>query len=243
MRSLKDGLRRTWAAGVSVAKGTVKSGKSDRLPYETDEARAILDAAAKLPVDGPRGGADHYLPMILAYSGMRLAEAGGLRCQDVRKVDGIWAFVIESTEVRRIKTTSSRRNVVVHSALIEAGLLEYVERQRAAGHERLFPTLRANGLNSLGNVFGKCYSRWSRKLVPDRRKTAHSWRHTVATKLRQANVREDLMDELLGWTQTKMAARYGQWAHGAGEAGGHRADCVLKRLLTTIAEERHGFSL
>ena len=50
------------AAGVSVAKGTVK-GKSDRSSYETDEARAILDAAAKLPVDGPRGGADHHLPM------------------------------------------------------------------------------------------------------------------------------------------------------------------------------------
>src|SRR4029077_10626898 len=96
-----------------------------------------------------------------------------------------------------------------HSALIEAGLLNYVTRQRTSGSDRVFPTLRANGLNSLGNVFGKFYSRWSRKLVPDRRKTAHSWRHTVATKLRQANVREDLMGELLGRTQTKMASRYG----------------------------------
>lgn len=196
------------AAGVSVAKGTVK-GKSDRLPYETDEARAILDAATKLPLDGPRGGADRYLPLILAYSGMRLAEASGLRCADVKMLDGVWVFVVENNEERRIKTASSRRNVPIHSALIEAGLLEYVERQRTAGVERVFPTLRANGLNSLGNVFGKFYSRWSRKLVPDRRKTAHSWRHTVATKLRQANVREDLMGELLGWTQTKMASRYG----------------------------------
>jgi len=195
-------------AGVSVAKGTVK-GKSDRLPYETEEARAILDAAAALPIDGPRGGADRYLPMILAYSGMRLAEAGGMRCQDVRQQDGVWVFVVEHTEERRIKTASSRRVVPIHSALVKAGLLDYVERQRQQGHTRLFPTLRANGLNSLGNVFGKFYSRWSGKLVPDRRKTAHSWRHTVATKLRQANVREDLMDELLGWTQTKMAARYG----------------------------------
>ena len=197
------------AAGVSVAKGTVKRGKSDRLPYETNEARALLAAAAELPIDGPRGGADRWLPMILSHSGMRLAEAGGLRCADVRRQDDVWVFVVENTEERRIKTASSRRSVPIHSKLIEAGLLDYVTRQRTSGSDRLFPTLKANGLNSLGNVFGKFYSRWSRKLVPDRRKTAHSWRHTVATKLRQANVREDLMDELLGWTQTKMASRYG----------------------------------
>jgi integrase len=88
-------------------------------------------------------------------------------------------------------------------------LLEYVERQRAAGRDRLFHTLRANTAGSITDGFGQYYGRWARTFVPDRRKTAHSWRHTVATKLRQSNVREDLMDELLGWTQTKMASRYG----------------------------------
>jgi integrase len=190
-------------AGLSVAaKGT--NGKSDRLPYETNEARALLTAAATMP-EGP----NKYLPMILAYSGMRLSEAGGLRCDDVKKVDGVWMFSVEENADRRIKTASSRRVVAIHSKLIEAGLLVYADARRAAGHDRLFHTLRASIFNGIANAWGKFYSRWSRKIVPDRKKTAHSWRHTVATKLRQANVREDLMDELLGWTRSAMNARYG----------------------------------
>src|SRR5262249_30678600 len=58
------------AAGLSIRGAT--NGKSDRLPYDTHEARALLDAAALLP-EGP----NRFLPMILAYSGMRLSEAGG----------------------------------------------------------------------------------------------------------------------------------------------------------------------
>jgi integrase len=167
-------------AGVSVAKGAARgNGKSDRLPYDTEEAKALLAAAAELS-EGPK----RYVPMILAYTGMRMAEAGALRCQDVKEQDGVWSFVVESTEERRLKTASSRRVVPVHSALVKAGLLDYVTRQRAAGAERLFPTLRRDIFAALTGAYAKWLGRWSRKIVPDRRKTAHSWRHVVATKLR-----------------------------------------------------------
>jgi integrase len=69
--------------------------------------------------------------------------------------------------------------------------------------------LSADAYGSMGAAWGKWYARFARKLVPDRRKVAHSWRHTVATKLRRAGVREDVMDELLGWTSAKMNRRYG----------------------------------
>jgi len=193
------------ATGLSI-RGVNGGGKSARLPYETDEARALLDAAATLD-EGP----NRYLPVILAYSGMRLSEAGGLRSGDVKKLDNTWVFSVEDSEVRRVKTASSRRLVPIHSKLIDAGLLDYAERQRAAGRDRLFHTLRAgtSSLNTVTTSWGKWYSRWARRFVPDRRKVAHSWRHTVATKLRQANVREDLMDELLGWSRASMNARSG----------------------------------
>jgi integrase len=102
----------------------------------------------------------------------------------VKEQDGVWSFVVESTEERRLKTASSRRVVPVHSALVKAGLLDYVTRQRAAGAERLFPTLRRDIFAALTGAYAKWLGRWSRKIVPDRRKTAHSWRHVVATKLR-----------------------------------------------------------
>jgi Domain of unknown function (DUF6538)/Phage integrase SAM-like domain len=52
------------ATGLSIRGGATAGGKSDRLPYETTEARALLDAAAALP-EGP----NKFLPMILAYHG------------------------------------------------------------------------------------------------------------------------------------------------------------------------------
>src|SRR5262249_17741521 len=137
------------AAGLSLGRGAasrVNGVKSDRLPYETDEARALLSAAAELP-EGPQ----RYLPMILAFTGMRLSEAGGLLCADVKMIDNTWAFSVEDSEVRRVKTAASRRSVPVHSKLIDAGLLAYVERQRKAGESRVFPTLRA-GTSSLNTV-------------------------------------------------------------------------------------------
>jgi hypothetical protein len=94
-----------------------------------------------------------------------MAEAGGLRCADVKRVDGVWSFVIEDSEVRRVKTASSRRVVAIHSKLIEAGLLEYVERQRSAGHDRLFPTLRADAYGSVTGAYGKLWP-----LVEDHRR-------------------------------------------------------------------------
>ena len=212
------------AAGLTLARGT--AGKSERLPYTTAEARAILGAADKLE------GANRWLPLILAYTGCRLAEAAGLRCEDVKELDGgaerasspsaaggrsgetpstaepsgVWCFTIEDNADRRIKTASSRRVVPV-PALIRAGLPAYLEiiSQKA---KRLFPTVKADAYGTVASAWGRYYGRWSRKIVPDRRKVAHSWRHTVATKLRQANVPEDVMDALLGWTSSKMARRY-----------------------------------
>jgi integrase len=69
--------------------------------------------------------------------------------------------------------------------------------------------LRADAYGSMGAAWGKWCALFARKLVPDRTRVAHSWRHTVAAKLRQAGVREDVMDQLLGWTSAKMTRRYG----------------------------------
>jgi integrase len=143
----------------------------------------------------------------------------------------MWSFVLESHDDRRLKTASSRRVVPVHSALIEAGLLDYVERQRQQGHERLFPTLRANGLNSLGNVFGKFYGRWSRKLVPDRRKTAHSWRHTVATKTATGECARGLDGRTPRLDTDEDGQPVRVRAHGCREERGHRAREVLRLVL------------
>jgi integrase len=204
---INNGLLQTNAAvGVKVARKSSGTNGDDRvLPYTVEEARAILEAASKLT--------DHarLLPWIAAYSGMRLQEAGGLRIEDVRQVDRVWCFCIEDTEVRRIKTASSRRLVPVSPVLIEeAGLLAYRDQQKAKGETRLFPDVTADRHAIIGAAYSKWYGRWARKIVEDRRKVFHSWRHLVEDRLRDAGVPEDQRDSILGHSSSRMGRRYGQ---------------------------------
>jgi integrase len=203
---VNNGLLQTNAAvGVKVARKSNGSNGDDRvLPYTVEEARSVLEVASKLT--------DHerLLPWIAAYSGMRLQEAGGLRIEDVRQVDGVWCFSIEDTEVRRIKTASSRRLVPVSPVLIEeAGLLAYRDQQKAKGETRLFPDVTADRHGIVGAAYSKWYGRWARKIVSDKRKVFHSWRHLVEDRLRDAGVPEDQRDALLGHSSSRMGRRYG----------------------------------
>lgn len=205
---VNNGLLQTNAAvGVKVARKSNGTNGDDKvLPYTVEEARAILSAASKLTPEPHQ----RFLPWIAAYSGMRLAEAAGLRIEDVRQVDGVWCFSIEDSDVRRIKTASSRRLVPVSPVLIEdAGLLAYRDAQESKGETRLFPEVTADRHGIVGAAYSKWYGRWSRTVVPDRRKVFHSWRHLVEDRLRDAGVPEDQRDALLGHSSSRMGRRYG----------------------------------
>jgi integrase len=154
------------ALGIKVSRKT-NGGEASVLPYTVEEARAILDAASKLT-----DASNRWLLRLLAFTGCRLAEAAGLRSEDVRQVDGVWCISIEDSPVRRIKTASSRRVIPLSPTLIEAGLLAHVEATRATG--RVFPDIAADRHGIVGAAWSKWYGRWARTIVPDRRKVAHS---------------------------------------------------------------------
>lgn len=101
---------------------------------------------------------DRWIPMIRAYTGCRPSEASGLRRDDVK----------ELRDPRSLRADRSGLSRVTR--LTEGTAL---------------PTLRADAYSSMGAAWGSTIA-IARKLVPDRRKVAHSWRHTVAPKLRQA---------------------------------------------------------
>ena len=76
-----------------------------------------------------------------------------------------------------VKTKSSRRRVPIHPALVKLGFLAFVAKQREAGHERLFPELRATRF-ALTSAWSKWWGQHARKIgVTDGRKVFHSFRH------------------------------------------------------------------
>jgi integrase len=190
------------ALGIKVARKSSTNGDDKVEPYTIEEARALLGASSRLE------GANRWLPWLAAFTGCRLAEAAGLRSEDVKQIDDVWCVSIEDSPVRRIKTASSRRVIPLAPALIEAGFLSYVETTKASG--RVFPDVTADRHGVVGAAYSKLYGRWARKVVADRRKVFHSWRHLVEDRLRDAVVPEDQRDALLGHSSSRMGRRYGR---------------------------------
>jgi integrase len=83
-------------------------------------------------------GAEYWAPILALFSGCRASELGGLRLAEVL-LDGPHPHLrIRDNEYRTTKKGYAR-NVPIIDQLVEQGFLEYVERVRATGADRLFP--------------------------------------------------------------------------------------------------------
>jgi integrase len=158
-----------------------------------------------------------WVPLICVFTGMRLNEACGLAVADIKVQDGIAYFhVRDEAEGQSTKGNASRRKVPLHHELITLGLLGWIDEKRAAGAERLFADLT---LDSAGY-----YSREPSKFLkrqldgvedpdPDEpgKLVFHSSRHTVTSRLRAAEVRKDVAEEIVGHEKGDTHSGYGSY--------------------------------
>ncbi len=190
------------AEGITVA--AAKGDPEDRrMPYATEDLKKIFAVRRE-------GDANHWLPWLALYTGARLEELGQLRTADVREEDGVPYLAIEAGNGKRIKTRSSRRRIPIHPELIRLGFLDFAARQRDAGHERLFPTLKATRLGSLTAAWSKWWGRHARVEcgVTDPRKTFHSFRHLWKDAAR-AVMPEEHHDSITGHSNGSVGRSYG----------------------------------
>jgi integrase len=182
----------------------------ERLPFSDDDLRSYfrqLDAKPRLlPVE-------YWVPRILAYTGCRLGEAAQLCKHDIRQESGIWVIDInERSEDKRLKTRASRRLVPIHRRLIEIGFLDFVA---AAPSGFLWPEDLRTASTQNGSSIDKLQKRLSyvfRAAIKDRRKktAAHSFRHTVAARLKAHSIQDYQVAEILGHESGSMSTgRYG----------------------------------
>ena len=144
----------------------------------------------------------YWLPLILLYSGARREEVANLAVADVKTEQGIPYFDIapDMARGRRLKNKASKRRVPIHSHLVELGLLHYVKHRRAAGELLLFSKQRneGEGRETVGDSVGKWIARLLAKEKIEGKKSLHSFRPTVTTKLYEAGVDGETRRELLG---------------------------------------------
>jgi integrase len=147
---------------------------------------------------------DYWVPLIALFTGAREAEICQLLIQDVilDADTGLWYLDInDESEIKKVKTESSRRHVPIHRCLLEIGLLDYREARIASQETTLFDETRSN--RGEFSAFSKRFNRYrcgiGLETNHQRDLDFHSFRHTVQHQLYDIHGCEEyLIKEIIG---------------------------------------------
>jgi len=143
----------------------------------------------------------YWIPLMGLHTGARLEELCQLYLDDISKIEEVWCLQIrDHHNDQKTKTDSSNRTIPIHNKLIELGFLEYIDALKKSGKERLFPYL-SRQRDGYSQPVSKWFSRYREKIgmkdiTP--RKDFHSFRHTLATRLKHKGVSESITGALIG---------------------------------------------
>ncbi len=163
---------------------------------------------------------DYWVPLISLYTGARLGEICQLLIKDVYEVEGIWVFDINDDESKSLKTiNSSKRIIPIHKDLLKLKILEYRDYMEKNGSVSLFPleVRDSRGMFSqFTKRFGNRLKTWKIKaaLKSGERKSFHSFRHTIRTRLVDiSSIEESIIDSILGHISNARSIGEKQYTH------------------------------
>ena len=141
---------------------------------------------------------------LLVDTGLRSAEVGGLRLDDIRLKGAIPYLNIEPTENRRVKTKSSKRVIPLVGFSLEAARL-IVD---SADSEQVyaFPNWNKDDVFN-GNTCNQTVNKMLKGINP--KITTHSFRHILTDRLKDSGATELELKNIQGWTDTSMIGVYG----------------------------------
>lgn len=190
--------------GMRVKARKAKADKRDA--FTTDQLTRLYEHLTDNPLGLVKTDAAKWCSLIGMFTGMRLNEIAQLETADIKQVDGHWCIDVSDVgegTTKRLKTSAADRRVPLHARLIATGFLDFVEAQRTVGHVRLFPALSYCPKNG----YGRAVSRWFNNTLlaklglKSKNLVFHSFRHTMNTQLRQADVEDAQVKAILGHEQ------------------------------------------
>jgi integrase len=176
--------------------------------FSAEQLQTMFRHLTKNPDGLVRRDVHKWGTLISMFSGMRVNEVAQLDIADIKQDGEVWYFDITKVgdERKSLKNQASERRLPMHKRLIESGLLEYIAAQRNAGHKRLFHELSYSEMNHYGRNLG----RWVNESflpalgIKSSLLTCHSFRHTIATRLAQADAPERHVPAIMGHRQAGM---------------------------------------
>jgi integrase len=172
-----------------------------------------------------------WLPLLGLYTGARIEELCSLYLEDFKEEHGVNVISINSNHDKKLKSKAAERLIPVHPELERIGLLERINILKEQGEKRLFPELPRQR-----DGYSQTPSKWFGKFkvkagVTSQFKVFHSFRHTVANTLKQADVPREQAAEILGHDRGKDVT-YGRYGKPA----------EAKRQLEVIKKLDYGLS-
>ncbi|MET0015017.1 MAG: site-specific integrase [Sedimenticola sp.] len=198
-------VEKNYFDGLTVSKD--KKASEERPPF-TEKDIQLLFSAENYQKHKYLRPYYYWLPLIGLFSGMRIEEICQLHLVDLKEIEGVWVFDINDSGKKTLKNINSKRLVPIHSKLIELGLLKYAEKLHTRGAERLFPELKRQR-DGYSQAASKWFGRVRKKLGIG--PVFHSFRHTIATTLKNKGCDEPQVATLLGHSINSMTyGRYGK---------------------------------
>lgn len=145
-----------------------------------------------------------WLVALVSDTGMRLAEAAGLRRDDLRVDDAVPHVVVQEHPWRRLKTAGSSRKVPLVGASLWAARRILA---RASEDQFAFPRYNRTGQTN-ANSASAALNKWLKPKVPEKG-TMHSFRHSMRDRLRAVECPSDIVDQIGGWQTEGVGQRYG----------------------------------
>lgn len=154
----------------------------------------------------------YWLPLLGLCTGMRESEILKLSASNIKFSRQGTAFIDLSTELGKNKF--SRREVPIHSLLVRAGFLEFVEGKRTSkSGEFLFPEVPVGADGTKTSVFSKRFATFLKGCGIkdlDTETCFHMFRHTLKDALDRGQVPESISEAIQGWSRSmKMSRSYG----------------------------------
>jgi integrase len=191
----------------------LKPGKKRRA-YETWELNQLFTSPLYTQGYRPKGqarDAAYWLPLLGPFVGARIEELCQLTVVDVQSINGVWCLrICNLDDDQNIKNDGSFRRVPLHEEVIQCGFLRYVAKMAAAGHRRVFPTLKNDNANQIySNAPGKWFGRYLDSIgMSDRRLDYHSFRYLFKQRCSLSGIDNEVRDALTGhWASDSNASR------------------------------------
>lgn len=176
--------------------------RHERLPYTQAQLRTVQSACRE------KDDSRRWLIAALSDTGARLSELLGMEQADVFLDAPIPYIHIRPNDTRRLKTEDSERQVPLVGETLWA-----VRRAMESASEHLFPSLlpKARGIEFDSGSASAALGKWLKDNgLAGKGQALHSFRHTMADRLRNAGVSKELLEAIGGWATGGMSSGYGK---------------------------------